>query len=283
MAVNVLPLDRYLRGVVPVGGAEGLARGGLRGAGGRRAVVHARDAAPRRGLRPATPTSASQMYGGVRARSGTRDEPRGRGDGGPGADLARPDRSRRTTSRRPAAARRRSTMRGRSARQVPYLVSVRRPLRLHLAAPRVADARPQRSGSGACSTSQACATRRSCATRRDAQARCGIAVRTAGGPDRVQLGQAHRTRPVPGRDRGLLVGEEHPVRDVTAASDGAQPSGAVESSVQLPAPVPAELPGHRTLVASAVGAGQQVHRGPRVTARRAAPGRGCAAVRTGFC
>ena len=51
----------------PVGGAEGLARGDVRGAGCRRPLLHARDAASRARTSTSTPDTRSQMYGGVSA------------------------------------------------------------------------------------------------------------------------------------------------------------------------------------------------------------------------
>ena len=151
MAVNVLPLDRYLRGVVPWEAPKGW----------HEQTYEAQAVAARSytlaTLKPGEdfdlyPDARSQMYGGVAAeRDG--DEPRDRRDGGAGARLARPDRprllllvvgrthvvgARRVADARPGA--------------VPRLGE--RPVRLHLAAPRLADAGAvSREGARRCSAS----------------------------------------------------------------------------------------------------------------------------------
>src|SRR5439155_10224667 len=67
-------------------------------------------------------------------------------------------------------------------------------------------------------------------------------------PPRVLVGQAHSAWPVPGRDGGLLVGEEHAIPDVPAACDGPERGGAVELAVHAARPVAAERAGGYALV-----------------------------------
>ena len=74
MVVNVLPLDRYLRGVVPWEVPKGWHEADVRGAGGRRALVHARDAEAGRGLRPLLRHALADVR--RRQRRAAADEPR---------------------------------------------------------------------------------------------------------------------------------------------------------------------------------------------------------------
>ena len=67
--------------------------------------------------------------------------------------------------------------------------------------------------------------------------------RTTSFPPRVLVGQAHSAWPVPGRDGGLLVGEEHAIPDVLAACDGPERGRAVEPAVHAARPVAAERAG----------------------------------------
>ena len=125
MVVNVLPLDRYLRGVVPWEVPKGWHE-----------ATYEAQAVAARSYTLATvhpgkdfdlfPDQRSQMYGGIRAERAA-DEPRDRRDRRPGARLATTGSSRRSTSRARAAERRPCTTRGRAAQQVPYLVSVADP------------------------------------------------------------------------------------------------------------------------------------------------------------
>ena len=54
--------------------------------------------------------------------------------------------------------------------------------------------------------------------------------------------------PVPGRDSGLLVGEEHAIPDVPAARDGPEGGWAVDSAVHAVRPMAAEPAGCCALV-----------------------------------
>src|SRR5437879_9808169 len=80
----------------------------------------------------------------------------------------------------------------------------------------------------------------------------------AGLPSRVRVGQARGAWPVPGRDGGLLVGEEHAVLDVPATRDGPEGGRAIESAVQSARPVAPEGAGRRALVGPPVRPQQRV-------------------------
>ena len=122
---TTLPLDRYLRGVVPWEMPDDWHRGGAARAGRRRALVRARDAEAGHALRP--------LRG--HAQPGLRRHPRRGGDDEPGDRLdRRPGRSsgtaasrRPSTTRPPAAGPSRSRRSWPKATPVPYLVSVADP------------------------------------------------------------------------------------------------------------------------------------------------------------
>src|SRR5262249_47177563 len=80
-------------------------------------------------------------------------------------------------------------------------------------------------------------------------------------PLRVLIRQAHGAWPIPGRDGGLLVGEEHAIPDVPAACDGTARGRAVEPAVDAAQPVAAERAGGGALVWLPVGAQQRVRSG----------------------
>jgi len=71
-------------------------------------------------------------------------------------------------------------------------------------------------------------------------------------PLRVLVGQAHGAWAVPGRDGGLLVGEEHAIPDVPAACDGTERGRTVEPAVDAARPVAAERAGGCALVGLSV-------------------------------
>ena len=156
----------------PVGGAEGLARGDVRGAGGCGALVHARDAQARQGLRP-LPRHALADVRRDRAERPQTNLAIG-ATAGQVLDVA---------AAASIAAFYFSTSGGRTssvhdawpkAQQVPYLVSVADPYDYisphHVWPTTRCSARADRRACLACA---ACATRSSSATRRAARRRCG--------------------------------------------------------------------------------------------------------------
>ena len=76
-------------------------------------------------------------------------------------------------------------------------------------------------------------------------------------PGECRIVQAHGAWPVPGRDGGLLVGEEHAIPDVPAARDGTERGRAVEPAVNAARPVAAEGAGGCALVRLPVRAQQR--------------------------
>ena len=153
-----------------VGDARRLAPRGASRAGGRRALLRARDAEAGRAASTSTPTRAARSTAASRPRRPRRTARSARRRAGSSTGTGA---SRRPSTTRPrAGGRSRTTRRGRGATPVPYLVSVADPYdclsKLHRWGPFLLDA----GGSGAGSSALgACATSSSPAGRRDARPR----------------------------------------------------------------------------------------------------------------